>query len=338
MCPYALLVKLNIPPSVRHFSMQPAVVVEKLAKNYKDFLALDNISFAVPQGEIFGLLGPNGAGKSTTVRILATLLAPTSGSAFVAGYNVQNNPFAVRRSIGYVPQEQMCDNYLTGRENLWLQGNLYHMDYTAIQQRIRELSALLELEDALDKITKQYSGGMKKKLDIASGLIHRPQVLFLDEPSLGLDVSTRLKVWEYIRRLYQEGITILLCTNYMDEAEKLAVRIAIIDHGKVAVIDTLERLLAQVGGDVVTLELENSVGPSRNGFEDELKKLAFVTKVLARENSLNIFLQYDETVLPQIMRAAGNFYVPIRKLTFSRPRLDDVFLKYTGHRLQEEGT
>ncbi|HEY3131490.1 MAG TPA: ATP-binding cassette domain-containing protein [Acidobacteriota bacterium] len=312
-----------------------AVVVNKLTKKYEELLALDNVSFAIPQGKIFGLLGPNGAGKTTTVKILSTLIAPTSGSASVAGRDVTRDPFAVRRSIGYVSQEQMCDIYLTGRENLWLQGNLYHMDRAAIRRRIEELAHLLELQDALDRIVKQYSGGMKKKLDIASGLIHRPQVLFLDEPSLGLDVPTRLKVWEYIQKLHQEDTTILLCTNYMDEAEKLAQRVAIIDHGKVAVVDSVYNLLSEIGGEVVTLEMEDGAAPDRNAFETKLKQLPFVKKILVRENSMDIFLRYDETVLPQIMQTAANSSLSVRKLVLSTPSLNEVFLKYTGHRMEE---
>ncbi len=312
-----------------------AVAVNNLTKRYGELLALDNVSFAIPRGEIFGLLGPNGAGKTTTVKILSTLLAPTSGSGSVAGHDVQRDAFAVRRSIGYVSQEQMCDIYLTGRENIWLQGNLFHMDRAAIRQRIDELACLLDLEDALDKIVKQYSGGMKKKLDIASGLIHRPQVLFLDEPSLGLDVPTRLKVWEYIRKLHQEDTTILLCTNYMDEAEKLAQRVAIIDHGKVAAVDTVQNLLAEVGGEVVTLEMENGTLPNRNAFETQLKRLSFVKKILPRENSMDIFLRYDDTVLPQIMQTAAGSSLSVRKLVLSTPGLNEVFLKYTGHRMEE---
>jgi ABC-2 type transport system ATP-binding protein len=284
-----------------------------------------------------GLLGPTAAGKTTTLMFLATLLDPTSGSASIAGHDTRREPSAVRQSIGYVSQEQMCDVYLTGRENLWLQGNLYHLERRIIEQRIKELSCLLEVEDALDKIVKQYSGGMKKKLDIASGLIHRPQVLFLDEPSLGLDVPTRMKVWEYIHKLHQEGTTILLCTNYMDEAEKLASRVAIIDHGKVAAVDAVQKLLAGVGGDVVTLEIENGTSVRRVAFEDQLKRLPFVKRILTHDNSLDIFLHYDETVLPQIMQTAMKSSVPIRKLVFSTPGLDAVFLKYTGHRMEEAG-
>ncbi|HEV8131352.1 MAG TPA: ATP-binding cassette domain-containing protein [Acidobacteriota bacterium] len=314
-----------------------AVIVNNLTKRYGSLLALDNVSFSVGDGEIFGLLGPNGAGKTTTVKVLATLLNPTSGSVSVAGHDAQREPSAVRQSIGYVSQEQMCDVYLTGRENLWLQGNLNHLERRVIEQRIEELSRLLELEDALDKIVKQYSGGMKKKLDIASGLIHRPQILLLDEPSLGLDVPTRLKVWEYIQKLHQEGTAILLCTNYMDEAEKLASRVAIIDRGKVAAVDTVQNLLADVGGEVVTLETEDGASARRAAFEDQLKKLPFVKRVMTHDKSLEIFLHYDEAVLPQIMQTAMKSSVPIRKLVFSTPGLDAVFLKYTGHRMKAAG-
>ncbi len=235
-----------------------AIAVEGLRKAYGDVQALDGVSFAVREGEIFGLLGPNGAGKSTTVRVLVTLTKPDEGHALVAGHDVAREALAVRRAIGYVPQESGVDRYGTGRENLTLQGRVQGLGGKELRNRVDELLELVGITDAADRVVLGYSGGMKRRLDIALGLVHRPKVLFLDEPTTGLDPEARVVLWEEVGRLAaQESLTILLTTHYLEEADELADRLAIVSHGKVVVEGTPEALKAGLSGDAVHVELAN---------------------------------------------------------------------------------
>ena len=232
-----------------------AIEVSHLAKSYDQIRAIDDISFQVTGGEIFGLLGPNGAGKSTTLRILITLLHPTSGKATVLGMDTVADADRVRRSIGYVPQERAIDRFLTGREHLDLLANLYHLSPAEAATRIAHLLKLVELEPHADRPAKTYSGGMKRKLDIACGLLPDPKVLFLDEPTLGLDVQSRLRIWDHVRAMRARGITVVMTTNYLDEADQLCDRIAIIDGGRIKALGSPTELKIGLGGDIVSLTI-----------------------------------------------------------------------------------
>jgi ABC-2 type transport system ATP-binding protein len=231
-----------------------SIETKSLSKSFGDVKAVDDISFYVESGEIFGFLGPNGAGKSTTMMILTTLLKPTSGHALVSGFDVRRNPKQVREKIGYVQQETTVDEYLTGRENLLLQARLNHIPKDQIDSRIDEVLELIELSDKQNEPVVTYSGGMRKRLDIAGGLLHRPKVLFLDEPTVGLDIQTRRKIWEYIKKIHEEfEMTIFLTTHYMEEADQLCDRIGIIDGGKIQIIDSPQNMKSAMGNDRKTL-------------------------------------------------------------------------------------
>jgi daunorubicin resistance ABC transporter ATP-binding subunit len=250
-----------------------AIKVEELLKKFNGFTAVDRISFDVSYGELFGLLGPNGAGKTTTINILSTLLKPTSGYAEVAGFDIRKRRDEVRRSIGIVFQDPTLDTKLTGKENLLFHAMLYGIKKEEAEKRMKEVLELVELEDRADTLVEKYSGGMKRRLEIARGLIHRPKVLFLDEPTLGLDAQTRRRIWDYIKKLNKEtGITMILTTHYMEEADYLCDRIAIIDHGKIVAIDNPTNLKNMLGGDVVILEIEGDA----NQYIEKLKELKWV--------------------------------------------------------------
>ena len=241
-----------------------AIEVNSLVKQFDKFTAVNDISFKVEEGEIFGFLGPNGAGKSTTMMILTTLLRPTSGSASVHGFNVATQAKRVRENIGFVQQEIGVDEYLTGRENLLFQSRISRIPKDIVQSRINEVINLVELEEKQNEAAITYSGGMRKRLDIACGLIHRPKVLFLDEPTVGLDIQTRRKIWEYIRKIHKEyGMTLFVSTHYMEEADSLCDRIGIIDYGKIQVIQRPEIMKNSLGNDMITLSLIHISEPTR---------------------------------------------------------------------------
>jgi len=316
------------------------VQIESIRKSFGAVVALDDVSFDVEQGKVFGLLGPNGAGKTTTIKILTTLVAPDSGRALVAGTNVLEDPVKVRNLIGYVPQELTVDPYLTAREHLHYYADLYHLSTRERGASVRELLDLLGLVGSEDRRVKYFSGGMKKKLDLACGLIHHPPLLFLDEPSLGLDVQVRREVWNYILRLRDQGTTIFLCTNYMDEAERLCDELAIIDRGKIATIGTPAGLRDQLKRDVVMIEVDRS----KNYQEEQLKaleqavgNLAVVKETVQDGSQLRFYVESNQTALPQILEAARAVDVAIRSITHSRPGLDEVFLHHTGHSLNLSG-
>ena len=312
------------------------VQIEGLKKSFGSVVALDDISFEVEQGKVFGLLGPNGAGKTTTVKILTTLVGPDSGKALVAGTNVLDDPVKVRSLIGYVPQELTVDPYMTAHEHLRYYGDLYHLSADVREANARELLQLLSLGEAEDRRVKFFSGGMKKKLDLACGLIHRPPLLFLDEPSLGLDVQVRSEVWDYILRLRDQGTTIFLCTNYMDEAERLCDELAIIDHGKIVIMGTPAGLRDQLKRDVVMIEVDrfkNAPEEKLTALEQAVGNLAVVKETGRRGFQLRFYVDGNDTALPQILEAARTVDVSIRSITHSRPGLDEVFLHHTGHSL-----
>jgi len=322
--------------------MSPAIEAKNLRKTYGSVTAIDDLSLNINSGEIFGLLGPNGAGKSTTLRILITVLQPTTGSAKVLGHDVVEEADTVRSLIGYVPQERAIDRFLTGREHLELLGNLYHLPKAESQQRIQELLKLVNLEEQADRPAKTYSGGMKRKLDIACGLLPNPKIVFLDEPTLGLDIQSRLRIWEYIRQLRQQGITIVMTTNYLEEADQLCDRLAIIDGGKIKVIGAPKELKASLGGDSLSLRIkETQIEKLDKELQlDQLNKgiaaLSFVREVRKRDNGLDILVESPEKSLPAVLDIASRLNCQVDGVEYHRPRLDDVFVAYTGHALKGE--
>ncbi len=303
--------------------------------------AVDGVDFDVNAGEIFGFVGPNGAGKTTTIKMLNTLIAPTSGTAQVAGFDICRSPAEVRKRIGYVGQDVGVDEHATGRENLTLYGHLYRLDNRTIKHRIRELFELVDLFGYEDKMVSTYSGGMRKRLDIAMGLIHRPDVIFLDEPTVGLDPQTRIHIWDYIRDLAKAvGVTIFLTTHYMDEADRLADRIAIIDLGKIMTIGTPNELKQSIHGDVVTLSpCEVSDDECREFIrrtELVLSDQPFVSGTQSTDAQLAVYVDNGESAIPNIMRLLSSEGIEVRSISVSRPTLDDVFLKYTGRTIRDQ--
>lgn len=319
--------------------MPPAVLVEHLNKRYGDTEAVKDISFKVNPGEIFGLLGPNGAGKTTTIRCLCTLAKPDGGKVEVGGISVINNPKEVRRRLGYIAQEVALDKILTGRELLALQAALYHLPNPKAKERIDLLLKLLGLEAYADKKTGTYSGGLKKRLDIAAGLLHQPQVLVLDEPTVGLDIESRFIMWDFLRQLREAGTTVLITSHYLEEIDALADRLAIIDQGVVIAEGTPSQLKDQVGGDRVTLRIrEFSLQEEAQKAKEILQTLPFVEEVIintAQGNSLNLVVTPQSNPLSKIEQSLESAGLPIFSMAQSRPSLDDVYLAATGRTLMD---
>ncbi|MCL6581887.1 MAG: ATP-binding cassette domain-containing protein [Firmicutes bacterium] len=319
--------------------------VTDLAKTYPGGVrAVSGVTFDVRPGEIFGFLGPNGAGKTTTILMLITLLRPTSGRAVVSGHDITTEPDRVRLRIGYVSQDIAVDETLTGRENLYLQGRLYHLDRETIVARTREVLEMVDLTERADARVSTYSGGMRKRLDIAEGLIHRPEVLFLDEPTLGLDIQTRHRIWDYIRRLRSgEGITVFLTTHYMEEADQLCDRIGIIDHGRLVALGTPDELKASIGGDLLLIEVAGRSStvpgdPAAAGLVRLLESVEGVTRVSpAEDGRWLLVVRSGEETAPRVLAALGGAGLEVRSLAMKKPTLDDVFLHYTGRELRETG-
>jgi ABC-2 type transport system ATP-binding protein len=305
-----------------------AIVVDDLRKRYDAVQALDGVSFAVREGEVFGLLGPNGAGKSTTVRVLVTLTNADSGTAAVAGHDVRREQEAVRKAIGYVPQDSGVDGFGTGRENLMLQGRVQGMSGRELRARSDELLSLVGIADAADRVVRTYSGGMRRRLDIAMGLVHRPRVLFLDEPTTGLDPEARVAMWEEVSRLAEaESLTILLTTHYLEEADSLADRLAIVSQGKVVVEGTPSELKQRLSGDAVQVEVENgAVDRAREvlaGVGAQPEQVLDGRTVVAR-------VEHGGRALPGIISALEGAGISVASVSVSRPSLDDVYLHFTG--------
>lgn len=311
-----------------------SIETKSLSKIFGDLRAVDDISFKVEKGEIFGFLGPNGAGKSTTMMILTTLLKPTTGQALVSGFDVVTQPKQVRQSIGYVQQETTVDEYLTGRENLLLQARLNHIPKDQIDARIDEVLELIELSDKQKDPVVTYSGGMRKRLDIAGGLLHRPKVLFLDEPTVGLDIQTRRKIWEYIKKIHKEfEMTIFLTTHYMEEADQLCNRVGIIDGGKIQVIDSPQNMKSAMGNEVISLILESDESKS---FLLELEKIDLIKKINQDQNKIVLFASKGTEVIPKIFQISSDLGIKITSISLTQPTLDDVFISYTGHEIRSE--
>ena len=313
-----------------------AIDVNSLTKKFGDFKAVDNISFQVEEGEIFGFLGPNGAGKSTTMMILTTLLKPTSGYALVGGYNVASEAKKVREKIGYVQQEISVDEFLTGRENLYLHARINQVPNNQISSRIDEIIELVELTEKQDKATLTYSGGMRKRLDIANGLLSRPSVLFLDEPTVGLDIQTRRKIWEYIRKIRQDfGMTIFVTTHYMEEADNLCDRIGIIDFGKIQIIDKPKSMKSAIGNEIITFSLVDGKA-NQDALINQISKIEFVKEVKNKQDLIKVLSTKSNEVIPKIFQESMNLGINISSLSLKQPTLDDVFISYTGHELRDE--
>ena len=313
-----------------------AIEVNSLTKKFGNFKAVDNISFQVEEGEIFGFLGPNGAGKSTTMMILTTLLKPTSGYALVGGHNVVSEAKKVRKKIGYVQQEISVDEFLTGRENLYLHARINQVPNNQISSRIDEVIELVELTEKQDKATLTYSGGMRKRLDIANGLLSRPSVLFLDEPTVGLDIQTRRKIWEYIRKIRQDfGMTIFISTHYMEEADNLCDRIGIIDVGKIQIIDKPKSMKSAIGNEIITFSLVDGKA-NQDALINQISKIEFVKEVKNKQDLIKVLSTKSNEVIPKIFQESMNLGINISSLSLKQPTLDDVFISYTGHELRDE--
>jgi ABC-2 type transport system ATP-binding protein len=311
-----------------------AIVVDGLRKRYGEVQALDGVSFSVRDGEVFGLLGPNGAGKSTTVRVLVTLTHPDEGRASVMGHDVTREPDRVRRTIGYVPQDSGVDGYATGRENLTLQGHIQGLGGRDLGRRVEELLELVGIADAADRIVSGYSGGMRRRLDVALGLVHRPRVLFLDEPTTGLDPEARVAMWDEVSRLAEaEALTILLTTHYLEEADQLADRLAIVSQGKVVVDGTPTELKAGLRGDAVHVELENGrVDEAQRVLED----VGAAPEQVLDGRTVVSRVRNGSRALPGIISALEGAGIGVASVSLSRPSLDDVYLHYTGRDFASE--
>ncbi|MGA8904449.1 MAG: ATP-binding cassette domain-containing protein [Candidatus Bathyarchaeia archaeon] len=306
--------------------MVHAVETEGLTKRYGDLLAVDSLDLSIDEGEIFGLLGPNGAGKTTTLSMLATLVKPTSGTGRVNGYDILSHPADVRRSIGIVFQDPSSDDVLTGRENLYLHALMFGVPREERRKRMDYVLSLVDLQDRADDIVKKYSGGMRRRLELARGLLHNPRILFLDEPTLGLDPQTREHIWAYIENLVKvEKVSVIITTHYMDEADRLCNRVAIIDHGKVSALDSPRELKSKVGGEIIKLRV-------RSPNLEALKGLDYVLSLEQSGSTLRLTVKDASVHLQEILGMVGAVdSVEVRTAT-----LNDVFLHYTGREIREE--
>ncbi|HVP94534.1 MAG TPA: ATP-binding cassette domain-containing protein [Methanoregulaceae archaeon] len=311
--------------------MTVSIHVQNLTRRFNNLVAVDNISFDILQGEIFGLLGPNGAGKTTTLSMLSTMLRPTSGSATINGIDVEHDEDGVRKSIGIVFQDQSLDEELTAWENMDFHGRLYRIPKETRNLRITELLRLVELEDRKDDIVKTFSGGMRRRLEIARGLLHHPSVLFLDEPTLGLDPQTRNHLWQYIATLAREkGITIIITTHYMEEADRLCNRVAIIDHGRIIAMDTPAKLKDGIGGDVVAIDSPDpdNVASTLSGSQ--------IGKIERYDGRVNVSLENAEQHISEIVILLSDNNIPIESIAIHKPTLEDVFLSFTGKTIRDQ--
>ena len=319
--------------------MTNIIEVEDLKKTYKGKVkAVDDISFNVEQGEIFGFLGPNGAGKTTVINILTTLLKKTGGKATVAGFDVEDKPSDIRKAVGYTAQSIEIDEDLSGRENIMLAARLYHLPGKQVKQRTEELLNVLGLVDAANRQAGTYSGGMRKRLDLATAMVHDPKVLFLDEPTTGLDPQSRFALWKYVEDLNEKGSTIFLTTQYMEEADHLCERLAIIDNGKIVVEGTPKDLKEKIGADTISIEIKGQDAKShQEKAKEALSKLSFVldTKPI-KDNHLTVYIKNGGEAISDIIKILHEIKVPLGPLSLSEGTLDDVFLKYTGHQLRVE--
>jgi len=309
------------------------IETSQLTKSFNGLKAVDKLDISVESGEIFGLLGPNGAGKTTTISMLCTILKPTSGTANVNGFDIVKEATQVRKSIGIVFQDPSVDDRLTGRENLYMHANLYGVPPSEQKSRIDEVLKLVELQGRADDTLRTYSGGMRRRLELARGLIHYPKVLFLDEPTIGLDPQTREHIWAYVKELKKtHDITVVLTTHYMDEADKLSDRIAIMDYGKIIALDTSPHLKDTLAGDVIVIKSENLEALSKL-----VAKELRLEKAQRVNDSLEVTVRNGKFLLPRVMELATKNKIFIESIVLREPNLEDVFLHYTGRIIREEG-
>ena len=321
--------------------MPSTIEVSNLVKTYGDGTkAVKGISFSVTEGEFFGFLGPNGAGKSTTIKILTTILSKTSGTASVAGFNVDTDSAKIRKIIGVQNQDTVVDEDLTGRENLILQGQLQQMHGPALNDRVNELLKVVDLVDAADKRAGFYSGGMKKRLDLATTLVHDPKILFLDEPTTGLDPQSRAAIWAYLKRLNEQGITIFITTQYLEEVDRLCRRLAIVDLGEIVAQGTPGELKQEIGADSISLGFESSAmngGDTRVLAREVLsKRFSDISNIVNSDIGLTVYAKNGGYMVPEIVRAFDDAKIHLASIGVSSPTLDDVFLKHTGKRIRVE--
>ena len=306
--------------------MTIAVETEALRKEFGELVAVEGLDLRIEEGEIFGLLGPNGAGKTTTLSMLATLVKPTSGTGRVNGYDIVKHPDQVRRSIGIVFQDPSSDDILTGRENLYLHALMFGVPKNERKQRIEHVLGLVDLQDRANDLVKKYSGGMRRRLELARGLLHNPRILFLDEPTLGLDPQTREHIWAYIENLVKsERVTVIITTHYMDEADRLCNRVAIIDNGKIGALDKPSALKTKVGGEIIKLR-------TRSPKLESIKDLDYVYSVAQSGSTLLLTVKDASAHLQEILAKIGN----VDSVEVRTPTLNDVFLHYTGREIREE--
>ncbi|MCJ7516495.1 MAG: ATP-binding cassette domain-containing protein [Methanomassiliicoccales archaeon] len=312
--------------------MGAIIEVNNLEKVFNGTIrAVDGVTFQVEEGEIFGFLGPNGAGKTTTISILTTLVKPTGGSAKVMGLDVTKDADKVRRVIGLVPQELTVDDDLTGRENMMLQATLYNVPKRDAVERMDELIGLVKLEDAADRMVKTYSGGMRKRLELAEGLIHRPHVLFLDEPTLGLDVQTRAVMWDHIKNLKQKhNMTVFMTTHYLEEADSLCDRIGLIENGKIMALDTPSTLKRSLGGDVLQIKVEGE-----SDLTAVIQGVQGVIETKKEGTDYRVKVVKGETAMPLVLKALTDNGGAVTSVSLERPNMDQVFLEYTGRSLRD---
>ncbi|MDD1747094.1 MAG: ATP-binding cassette domain-containing protein [Methanomassiliicoccales archaeon] len=312
--------------------MTAIIEVKDLVKVFDQKIrAVDGITFDVQEGEIFGFLGPNGAGKSTTINMLVTLHRPTSGVALVMGMDVVKDAKKVRQSIGLVPQDLTVDDDLSGRENMMLQADLYNVNKKDAVERINELLKLVALEDAADRMVKTYSGGMRKRLELAEGLIHRPKILFLDEPTLGLDIQTRATMWEHIRKLkHEHNMTVFMTTHYLEEADNLCDRIGIIDRGRIMALDSPATLKRSLGGDVIQMSVDDD-----RDFTSVLQQVPGILEIKKEGSEYRVKVIKGDTAMPAVLKAINDAGGTVSSVTLQRPNMDQVFLEYTGRSLRD---
>jgi ABC-2 type transport system ATP-binding protein len=313
--------------------MDSVIEIENLTKEFDGLVAVDHITLNVGRGEIFGFLGPNGAGKTTAVKMLCTILNPTSGSAQVCGYDILRKRNEVRQCIGIVFQDRAIDTFLTGKENLDFHARMYHMDRKTRQERVEEVLDLMDLRGREHMRISECSGGTQRRFEVARGFLNHPKVLFLDEPTLGLDVQARRNLWHYVKLLNErEGITIILTTHYMEEADYLCHRVAIIDEGKIAAMGTPEKLKQVMGLNLISLQ----IAQNSSGIVDSLKQLSWIKKIEARDGSLELSIDGAEERIPELIDFADDRGIVISSIRLYKPSLEDTFLQYTGKTIREE--
>ena len=310
--------------------MENIIETYNISKKFDDFVAVDSVNLEVERNSVYGLLGPNGAGKTTLISMLCTILSPTRGSAMVNGYDIVKQAKEVRASIGIVFQSRALDDILTGREHLEMHASLYGVPQNIRKKRIEEILDLIDLGDKADEFTKTYSGGMKRRLEIGRGLIHYPKVLFLDEPTLGLDPQTREKIWEYIEELNKrEDITVLLTTHYMDEADQLCDKISIFDHGNIVTTNSPKNLKRELKADTITLIVDDPVK-----FKNLAKNLDFIKDMYIMDGEIKLMVERGENLITKVVNFTEKNGIGVKSVELDHPDLEDVFIKYTGSRIR----